>query len=85
MITRTWTLLCAVLVLLGAPAGAAPPERNGFELAPASVDAAEILSGGPPRDGIPALDHPPHLTAAEAPRPGPSPAPDRRRGSRARR
>jgi hypothetical protein len=67
MITRTWTLLCAVLVLLGAPAGAAPPERNGFELAPASVDAAEILSGGPPRDGIPALDHPPHLTAAEAP------------------
>ena len=40
--------------------------RNGFVLEPASIPAAEILGGGPPRDGIPALDHPTTLTAAQA-------------------
>ncbi|MEX2206454.1 MAG: DUF3179 domain-containing protein [Myxococcota bacterium] len=32
--------------------------RNGFALSPASIPAHEIISGGPGRDGIPALDHP---------------------------
>jgi hypothetical protein len=39
---------------------------NGFVLAPASVPVGEILAGGPPRDGIPALDHPPMVRPEEA-------------------
>jgi hypothetical protein len=58
-----------VFVLFGAAAGsvAAEPSRNGFDLADARVDVDEILAGGPPRDGIPALDSPDHVTAAAAP------------------
>ncbi len=40
--------------------------RNGFTLEPASISAAEILGGGPPRDGIPALDQPATVAAAQA-------------------
>ncbi len=32
---------------------------NGFDLSNALVPAEEILPGGPPRDGIPALTDPP--------------------------
>jgi hypothetical protein len=50
------------IVVLGAwlasTATADVPTRNGFALAPSSVPTAEILAGGPARDGIPALDHP---------------------------
>jgi len=46
------------VVLLIALAAAAEPIRNGFDLAGADVPAAKIRAGGPPRDGIPALDHP---------------------------
>jgi len=44
----------------------AEPLRNGFDLAGASIPLDEVLHGGPPRDGIPALDHPPHASAADA-------------------
>lgn len=57
-------LLVAAL-LLAAPASA-KTVRNGFVLEPASVPAEEILAGGPPRDGIPALDHPATLPASQA-------------------
>ena len=50
-----WLLLAAAAVL------------NGFALEPANIDASEIRAGGPPRDGIPALDHPRHLPASAAP------------------
>jgi hypothetical protein len=46
--------LCVLLVA----SAAAEPVRNGFDLAGASVAVAEIQAGGPPRDGIPALDSP---------------------------
>jgi hypothetical protein len=55
--------LFAVLVL--GPSAAWP--LNGFDLRPASIPAAEILPGGPPRDGIPALDAPHTVSAQEAP------------------
>jgi len=56
------------LVLAAAPARAeAPPIRNGFTLEPSSIAIDEILAGGPPRDGIPALDEPAHVTAEAAP------------------
>ncbi len=45
---------------------AAETELNGFKLIPSSVPAGEILSGGPPRDGIPALESPKHAPVSEA-------------------
>lgn len=39
---------------------------NGFELRAALVDPAEILPGGPGRDGIPAIDRPRFLSTAQA-------------------
>lgn len=40
--------------------------RNGFDLSGSLVPADEILSGGPPRDGIPAINQPKFLKAGEA-------------------
>ena len=54
------------LLLVYAAASAAEPVRNGFVLEPTSIPVAEILSGGPPRDGIPALDRPPTLPQGRA-------------------
>lgn len=55
-----------LFLALQATASAAGPERNGFVLEPAGIPVAEILAGGPPRDGIPALDHPETVCAAQA-------------------
>jgi hypothetical protein len=41
-------------------------DRNGFDLAGALVPINEIHQGGPPRDGIPALDNPLFLPAQHA-------------------
>lgn len=41
----------------------AAPVKNGFDLAGALVPAAEILPGGPPREGIPAIDRPRFVAA----------------------
>jgi hypothetical protein len=40
---------------------------NGFVLTPLAVPAEEIMRGGPPRDGIPALVSPAVTSAADAP------------------
>lgn len=58
--------LAAAALLALAAAAAAEPERNGFDLAGASVRVDLILPGGPPRDGIPAIDEPVFESAAEA-------------------
>ena len=47
----------------GPTLAAGTPVQNGFVLEPSDVPVAEILSGGPPRDGIPALDHPYYAAA----------------------
>jgi hypothetical protein len=61
------SLLTVLLtMLLHAAAAAAGPVRNGFVLEPASIPITEILGGGPARDGIPALDRPATLPAAQA-------------------
>lgn len=39
---------------------------NGFDLSDASIPADEIHHGGPPKDGIPAIDDPVFLTAGES-------------------
>ncbi len=62
---RKFTLAAAALLLAhGAAIGA--PERNGFDLAGALVPVEEILQGGPPKDGIPAIDRPNFVAAREA-------------------
>ena len=60
-------------ILMGAILWAVLPARvgvarslNGFELSPASVSTGEIMSGGPPRDGIPALLQPATLAAGSS-------------------
>ena len=63
-------VLAALLLAGGGAAPAAePPVKNGFVLEPSAIPAAEILRGGPPRDGIPALDAPTVVAAADAPWP----------------
>lgn len=57
-------LLTAFGMLLTAPAAAAT--KNGFDLDGALVPVADIVSGGPPRDGIPALNDPEMIPASEA-------------------
>lgn len=53
--------------MVGASEAGAVQVLNGFELRNASVPVEGILPGGPPRDGIPALDHPKPLPAGQDP------------------
>ncbi len=61
----TLALLLASL-LFSAPRGADAVVKNGFDLTGADVPDSEILQGGPLRDGIPAIDSPMFIGAAEA-------------------
>jgi Protein of unknown function (DUF3179) len=56
-----------LLLLVCAVAGVtvASPTNNGFDLSNATVPVAEILPGGPPRDGIPAIDRPQFVNASK--------------------
>ncbi len=40
--------------------------KNGFDLSNSSIPVEDIKSGGPPKDGIPAIDNPKFLSAAKA-------------------
>lgn len=62
------TLLVLLLVVQSGTdsTSMAGPVKNGFDLAGALVPESEILSGGPPRDGIPAIDAPRFVAAAAA-------------------
>ncbi len=44
----------------------AKPVKNGFDLQNSIIPVNEILSGGPPRDGIPSIDKPTFLNADNA-------------------
>lgn len=52
-----------ILLASGAPLAA---ERNGFDLSGALVPEEEIRHGGPPKDGIPAIDRPSFVRAGDA-------------------
>jgi len=41
------------------------PFLNGFDLSNAIIPVSQIVRGGPPRDGIPAIDNPKFLSASE--------------------
>ncbi|WP_417615364.1 DUF3179 domain-containing protein [Oceanisphaera sp.] len=61
-----WLLILGLL-LWGIP-GQTQTRLNGFNLDDALIPAAELLPGGPPRDGIPAIDNPGFIDAILAPR-----------------
>ncbi len=66
MTTRRYVLFWLTVVLSMPYAPSAAQTRNGFDLAGARVPIHEILPGGPPRDGIPAIDRPRFIAAAKA-------------------
>lgn len=40
-------------------------QKNGFDLTKSMIPSKDILHGGPPRDGIPAIDKPSYLPASQ--------------------
>ena len=60
---RCWWL---VLSLAVASRAVGSPELNGFSLADASVPVAQLVAGGPPRDGIQSVDAPRFTNAEES-------------------
>ena len=63
------TLLLLALLLIESAADntvTAGSLKNGFDVSDALVPENEILAGGPPRDGIPAIDEPRFVTAHAA-------------------
>ncbi|WP_078483844.1 DUF3179 domain-containing protein [Candidatus Reidiella endopervernicosa] len=58
-------LVIAFFPLLMRAINAALPD-NGFDLEASLIPSEEIYHGGPPRDGIPAIDKPRFVAAAEA-------------------
>lgn len=44
----------------------ASPIKNGFDLENSSIPVSKILSGGPPRDGIPSIDSPKFISVNNA-------------------
>ncbi len=59
-------LALIVLLILAGNDAVASNDKNGFDLTNSLIPVDEILSGGPPRDGIPAIDKPSYLRAGEA-------------------
>jgi len=63
---------CAMLLVAGgvslsaAEAQSARNRYNGFDVANASIPLVEIHRGGPPRDGIPSIDHPKFISPESA-------------------
>ncbi|RMH09680.1 MAG: DUF3179 domain-containing protein [Nitrospirae bacterium] len=53
-------------VIWGIFLGASWDDYNGFDLTQHSIPVKDILRGGPPRDGIPAILHPKFVSAQEA-------------------
>ncbi len=52
------TRIVVIAVFLAAAQPLIAEQKNGFDISNARVPVDEILSGGPPRDGIPSIDDP---------------------------
>lgn len=50
--------ICSIWLSVFAHRAAATESKNGFDVSNASIPLQDILAGGPPRDGIPALNTP---------------------------
>lgn len=59
-------LLAFVAIFLTTGCAEETPERNGFKLTDLKIPLEEILSGGPPRDGIPSIDKPKFIAPDKA-------------------
>lgn len=59
-------MLAPVLLTAIVAATSEAQSKNGFDLSGALVPVEEIVSGGPPRDGIPALNDPEMIPAEQA-------------------
>lgn len=57
--------LLTALIVTGLQAFQNRGDFNGFDISNSSIPTTEILSGGPPRDGIPAIDQPSFDLAAK--------------------
>lgn len=64
--TFTLPLIFSVIFMLVINQCHAVPIMNGFDLSNTSIDAAKIRHGGPAKDGIPAIDRPKFISAADA-------------------
>ncbi len=62
---RWWSLM-TLLAVSGSTGFAWAAQHNGFVLDGASVPVREIKRGGPPRDGIPAIDRPKFVPSSAA-------------------
>ena len=54
------------MTLFISPEHSESAQRNGFSIEDPLIPLEEILGGGPPRDGIPSIDSPKFILAAEA-------------------
>jgi len=69
-VARVWLTTSLLALTIVASAGTAqaaapdPTQFNGFDVANASVPTQAIQRGGPPKDGIPAIDRPKFVPAA---------------------
>ena len=52
------SFICASWLLVFSHNAAASESKNGFDVSNASIPLGDILAGGPPRDGIPAINTP---------------------------
>jgi hypothetical protein len=60
------SLAVGSVVVVARAAELDPADFNGFDVTNASVPTQAIERGGPPRDGIPAIDHPKFVPADQA-------------------
>jgi len=63
---KLYSAAYAIIILLIGSTVASADSMNGFVLDGALIPEAEIFSGGPPKDGIPSLDHPKFVKVAQA-------------------
>ena len=64
--TRNYTFLILLSSLFISSAGWSQAENAAFDLSKAAINSKEIVSGGPGKDGIPALTDPTFLTSDKA-------------------
>ena len=64
-LTTTGFFLAGALTLFISPEHSESAQRNGFSIEDPLIPLEEILDGGPPRDGIPSIDSPKFILAAE--------------------
>lgn len=55
-----------MLLFIALAIGASGQTIKGFDLRRAQIPVAEIRDGGPPKDGIPSIDHPQFRKATES-------------------